>query len=277
MSRLEPISLARRALPEHGARALAPLYRWLLEIRGRMVERAEAVRPVRREDHPVPPARLRHRAHGSFDREDYLATGRRCFADVAASLRAAGRDLASFRRVLDFGCGCGRTLNGFAEVPDPPELVGTDTDEASIEWCARHLPFASFAVNDPLPPLSYPDGRFDLVTAVSVFTHLDRDRADRWLGELARVLAPGGVLVATVHGETSWRGLRPREVEEIRRTGFLFSRSATMEGRYPEWYRVAYHTREHVEERWGRRLEVLGYRPDGMNGRQDVVVLGRAG
>jgi SAM-dependent methyltransferase len=44
---------------------------------------------------------------------------------------------------------------------------------------------------------------FDAVLALSVMTHLSRRNQARWLRELARVLTPGGVLAATVHGRAA--------------------------------------------------------------------------
>jgi SAM-dependent methyltransferase len=38
----------------------------------------------------------------------------------------------------------------------------------------------------------YPDGRFDLVFAASVFTHMAPDTAERYIAETTRVLRPGG-------------------------------------------------------------------------------------
>src|SRR5687767_14532452 len=59
---------------------------------------------------PIPPAALRYRVHGDFDLDSFLATGRQCSQDIRDALARVDRDLSSFERVLDFGCGCGRTL-----------------------------------------------------------------------------------------------------------------------------------------------------------------------
>ncbi len=48
-----------------------------------------------------------------------------------------------------------------------------DIDPQAIAWCRRSLPFAAFSTNNSRPPLGFPDQSFDLVTAISVFTHLD--------------------------------------------------------------------------------------------------------
>lgn len=43
----------------------------------------------------------------------------------------------------------------------------------------------------------YPDGSFDLVFAVSVFTHLLPEGTERYIAEASRVLRPGGHFLAT--------------------------------------------------------------------------------
>jgi SAM-dependent methyltransferase len=101
--------------------------------------------------------------------------------------------------VLDFGCGAGRTLRHFLDAAEVAEIWGADIDTASIQWLQGALCPPLHAVRcGPEPPLPV-DGRFDLIWAISVFTHLT-DTSLPWLLELHRRLAPGGLLVATYMG-----------------------------------------------------------------------------
>jgi SAM-dependent methyltransferase len=80
------------------------------------------------------------------------------------------------------------------------EVCGSDRDERALEWCRLNLPFARFEQNGLAPPLAYDDGAFELVYALSVFTHLAEELQRLWLIELDRVLRPGGLFILTTHG-----------------------------------------------------------------------------
>ncbi len=201
--------------------------------------------------------------------------GERCSETIEAALEKIGKDFDSFQNVLDFGCGCGRTLIWFASPPRSPRFYGTDTDAEAISWCRDNLDFAEFSVNDALPPLEHPSEAFDLIYAISVFTHLDEDYQFRWLDEIKRVTKPGGIVLLTVHGRHGWKHLPREDIVDIRRRGFKFIASNTMKGLFPEWYQNAYHTKEYVFDRCSEYFDILDYIPKGMSNRQDVVVLRR--
>jgi SAM-dependent methyltransferase len=101
--------------------------------------------------------------------------------------KTAGRE----RRILDVGCGTGTMLGYLASYG---KAQGVDIDEEAIGYCReRGLVDVSLGEAADLP---FDDGTFDLVTALDVIEHLDDDAAA--LGELRRVLRPGGHLLVTV-------------------------------------------------------------------------------
>ncbi len=224
----------------------------------------------------VPPTSLRYRVHGSPNLEGFLRMGKRCSEDIEAALQKVGKDLNSFGEVLDFGCGCGRTLIWFEDRAREARWYGTDIDAGAISWCRDNLAFAEFGVNGALPPLEYAPGTFDLVYAISVFTHLDEDYQFRWLEELRRITRPGGVVLLTVSGRRVWRDLPDEQVADIKKKGFRFVASNTAKGIFPEWYQNAYHTKDYVLDRYSKYFDVLDYIPRGMSNRQDMVVLQRS-
>lgn len=105
------------------------------------------------------------------------------------------------KKILDFGCGPGRTLNHFLPEAEVAEFHGVDIDAASIEkLSAESSPPLHLAVSGFEPPLDYESETFDLIYSISVFTHLTYNSIP-WLLELHRLLKPGGILIATYQGE----------------------------------------------------------------------------
>jgi SAM-dependent methyltransferase len=204
---------------------------------------------------PFPPLELANRV-GSLEGEAdpyayYDAVGRRTRDDIVAALPADW----SFegKRVLDFGCGAGRTLRHFLPETSTAEVWGCDIDADSVDWLERELspPLRVFR-NDAEPPLPVDSGSFDLIWALSVFTHLV-ETWSAWLLDLHRALRPGGILLATFMGEgmsepmagEKWR--EERVGMNVLRYGQGWELGGPMVFHSPWW----------IREHWGRAFEVL--------------------
>lgn len=123
--------------------------------------------------------------------------GRCSSADVVRAFSQARLLDREYPRWLDFGCGSGRVARHILGTSVVSSLVGVDIDDTAIRWISGRLARAKFLAIDPSPPLSFPDGSFDVIYAVSVFTHLDESSATSWFHELTRALAPEGLLILT--------------------------------------------------------------------------------
>ncbi len=225
---------------------------------------------------PLPPPLLRYRIQGTVDRQAFLRIGQACADDLKKSLALVHRDLYSFRNVLEFGCGCARILRWFHNPPDSCHLHGTDIDREAISWCKKAIPYATFEVNNPLPPLPYPPQTFDLICAISVFTHLDEDYQFAWLEELQRVARPGAILILTIHGSHTQTELPREELATLREKGLLFKMGRT--GRFkldglPDFYQGTYHTKHYITAAWSKFFRIRHYVERGLNNHQDLVVL----
>lgn len=159
---------------------------------------------------PLPPPLLRVQVTGMAQADEFLAQSHRAAESVREAVRRAGRELHECDAVLDFGCGCGRVMRRWAGVSGP-SFFGSDYNPRLIDWCRANLPFARFEVNGLEPPLPFSDGQFDLVYALSVFTHLTEPLQHEWMAELRRVIRPGGLLLFTTRGDAwAWK-LAPEE------------------------------------------------------------------
>jgi SAM-dependent methyltransferase len=220
---------------------------------------------------PIPPVPLILCVTGTPDIEWFLTGGRLAADSIRSILSRNGVDIDRARATLDFGCGCGRVARSWAGVAG--EVHGCDYNRRLVEWCQRHLRFGRFAANDLRPPLPYPDGRFDLVHALSVFTHLPEELQRPWMEELQRVVEPGGHLILSVHGARYRDELAP---EERRRfdEGRLVVRLERSAGTN---LCGAYHPVEYVRETLARGFTILDYVAEGAlgNPHQDLVLLRR--
>ncbi|HET7453368.1 MAG TPA: class I SAM-dependent methyltransferase [Thermoanaerobaculia bacterium] len=117
------------------------------------------------------------------------------------------------RSIVDVGCGPGAMALALQDrLASSARYLGIDVHEPSIDWCRRafagdpRFRFETASVASPygrgsLPPAIYafplPDGTADLVIAKSLFTHLTPGDAERYLGEIRRVLAEDGAALVT--------------------------------------------------------------------------------
>lgn len=110
---------------------------------------------------------------------------------------AAGvvRDAAP-RTILEVGCGTGAFAERLAAENPRARVVATDQSERFVELAAARGVSAQVADIQGLP---FDDDQFDVVTAMWMLYHV----ADlhRGLGEVIRVLRPGGLFVAATNGE----------------------------------------------------------------------------
>jgi SAM-dependent methyltransferase len=223
---------------------------------------------------PLPPEHLQIRQVGGVWGRAFLTEGRELFDRIHAALADAGCDLARAQRILDFGCGCGRVLWMFKHLPHAGDVWGCDIDAEAIEWNTAHLgAIARFRCNPSLPPAPFPDGFFDALYSVSVFTHLPEAMQFAWLAELRRVVRPGGVLLVSLHGEHYW-GADPGVREEVEQAGFAYRTGPRTEG-LPDFYMVAFHAEAYIRREWARYFDVLEIRPRYLHGAHDVALLRR--
>jgi SAM-dependent methyltransferase len=121
-------------------------------------------------------------------------------------------------RFLDVGCGCGRIAREL--IPQPlRSYTGFDRHEGMVEWCRREIaardsrfrfdyyPVKSLytawdaqagSIDAAAIDLPYPAASFDAALVASVFTHMLPDEVRQYVGELARVLRPGGKTLLSI-------------------------------------------------------------------------------
>lgn len=244
---------------------------------------------------PIPPVPLRLSIGAGTSVDHYVESGERTARELMEVLGRTDRTLDDAERVLDFGCGCGRiaqSLRLLGYDDDRLELHGCDINDHAVEWANANLA-GTFRVNGFRPPLPYPDAFFDVVLAVSVFTHLDEAGQDAWLEEIRRVLKPNGVGCLSVGGSALLEVLtepgkymnsrdftrRMQRHKGLPDDGLIFepyvrswANSDGMRGT-GEGYGMTLHGPRYVREHWSRWFEVDEIVPASVNGVQDAVLV----
>jgi SAM-dependent methyltransferase len=235
----------------------------------RVFERLQALsaRKAAAMDGPLPPAFLRVLTAGSSNAETFVEQGRKAAAEFHRLACDWGRPLSPRDRVLEFGCGCGRVARWWLDLC-PARFDGCDVQGRLIDWCAQNLR-GEYRLTLLDPPLPYEAASFDLIYALSVFTHMREPGAVAWLAEMARVLKPGGLALLTFQDDRlpAAAALQPGLSE----TGFAVRRRGA-EGRN---LLAGYFTAEGFAARAGPGLELLHVTPSDASAQGQAVAVFR--
>jgi SAM-dependent methyltransferase len=224
---------------------------------------------LRRSPAQIPPSWLRRRVGLTSSRAEFLAIGEEAAGSVLRAYRAVQGGENGAGRWLDFGCGVGRISIPLRR-SGIEALWGVDPDRGAIRWLRRRFGPERFSESPRQPPLSFPAGSFDVVLAVSIFTHLDEADQVSWLAEIARLLRPGGVLIASTHGRellVTRDDLDPEQIAQLDASGFLF---APGDGTFNS--NSTFHTADSMNQSWGAWFDRRLFLEKGLLNYQDLSV-----
>lgn len=191
-----------------------------------------------------------------FDELQHKPLDRKLLDLFAASVRDVGP-------VCDMGCGPGHVARYLHD--HGVQVCGVDLSPAMVERARRLVPGVEFRQGDMMA-LDSPDGAWAGIAAFYSIIHISRGDVARVLGELRRVLRPGGLLLLAFHiGDDTihldeWWGQKVC-------VDFFFFRSAEMAG----YLRAAGFEIEEIIERepypdvehQSRRSYIFARRPPG--------------
>jgi SAM-dependent methyltransferase len=160
---------------------------------------------LKRDRAPLPLEQDREMYYGP-NHYNYWASGIRDYMQLKEYL---DRKKIKADALLDIGCASGRFVRAAHFQGQMNRVIGCDINRLHVDWVARNLPRdIEIFQNTSIPYLPLQDESLDVVTAFSVFTHIETfDTA--WLMEIKRVLRPGGIAWITVHSDRTWRELIP--------------------------------------------------------------------
>jgi SAM-dependent methyltransferase len=131
------------------------------------------------------------------------------FGEVVETFRAHG-----CQAILDLGCGNGRHVVHLAK--EGFWSLGADLSPTALyltqSWMREERYEANLALADTRRPLPFRDGSFQAVLSTQVIHHARLAAVRVAIGEILRVLVPGGIVFVTVSGRKD-RGLDFETIE----------------------------------------------------------------
>ncbi len=156
----------------------------------------------------LPPLQLR-RFVGPLSTFEASGASWACMLKLLAKLK-------SNSSIWDIGCGCGLMaleLRSYLFPEQGSRYLGSDIHKPSIKWCQRHIKQSNFAfIHHDIQNSSYNPrgkinpvdfsldesyGRFDVIMAKSLFTHITTPMAKRYLDIIHDHLVPHGLCLVS--------------------------------------------------------------------------------
>ena len=146
---------------------------------------------------------------------------------VAGYASITGRKIEN-ARILDFGCGWGRVTRLLYKFTSIENIYAVDPWDESIKECKKHGVKGNLALSDYVPNSLPFAEKFDLIFAMSVFTHLSEKTARIVLSTLRNYICEEGLLAITIRPKEYWNihnggALAPTMLKMHNETGFAFT------------------------------------------------------
>ena len=231
---------------------------------------------------PIPPPKLRELTTlNRLTIKQHIDDVKRVADILVDCLESDGANHDDIASVLDFGCGCGRILRHLKETLPGAKLVGVDVDQELLSWAEINLAqIGDWHLNGYEPPSRFAASTFDVIYAISVFTHLTEETQQSWLTEFARILKPGGRALLSVR-ELRPKDLQRKEWDHVNDSGMAIRnrkrevarRSWTGRDAVLEEYIDVKHSEEYCRKEWSGKFDVHTFHHGVLPVGQSIVVL----
>lgn len=238
---------------------------------------------LERDSWPLPTTEDREGYYGP-DHFSYWASGLQDARLLFDTARQYG--ISAPRAYLDLGCATGRVTRHTAILEPGMRTYGCDINRLHVEWCNSFLPpqIATFQ-NNSIPSLPLESNLLDIVSAYSVFTHIEALET-AWLMEIRRILRPGGIAWITVHTEGTLTDMTPDwplwspTMGHPSATTLFDTESRSFAGNRlvlrwlsdRSYSSNVFYKQDYIRGHWGRLMEIVDFRRRHPS-YQDVVIL----
>ena len=198
---------------------------------------------------------------------EYLASGYTIYRNIGDILAGTGRRITAHTSLLDFASGYGRLTRFLVRDAALQNITVSDIIPEAVRFQTAH--FGVNGVVSTEDPRALTIGkRFDVITCISMFSHLPEASFAQWLTTLLDLCAEDGILIFTTHPldhTPDGGGAR-----------FRFVRRSESRLLHPSRYGTSFASYRFVDgilrERGIQRI--ICYIPKGLNKHQDIYVAG---
>jgi SAM-dependent methyltransferase len=200
--------------------------------------------------------------------QQYFQSGRESAQHAVAICKQHG---TVPRRILDFASGYGCVTRHLPGLFPRSKVFASDVLPSCVAFVSECLTVQSL-LSTRVPEELTIRKRFDLIIALSLFSHLPERTFSRWLRRITALAAPGGLVIFTTHGRVSAPHFgNPTLTAE----GFWHSPRSEHHELDRAHYGLSVCTREYCESCIAeiRAVKLLDYREGFWWGHQDTFVL----
>lgn len=246
--------------------------------------RLGAAAAVEKDVYPIPETSAREGYYGA-NHLNYWLSGLRDSTNVIDMYREKnGRMPSSY---LDFGGASGRVARHMKFQHAVPLVQIADINREHVNWVLDNLGGQIFALQShSVPHLPFEDATFDLITAFSVFSHIETFD-ETWLCELRRILKPGGLLILTANIDNFqdideswpvWNALwkHPELDKNMLRKPLDRDRLVVRWQANQSYSSIVFYRKAYVEKRWAQLFGSMEIKPRAFGEYQTGVIFRKA-
>ncbi|NEQ47621.1 MAG: class I SAM-dependent methyltransferase [Leptolyngbya sp. SIOISBB] len=231
----------------------------------------------------IPPMKRRVRVGNHYRIDTFLNSGLRCYEPLKQAIKTYQANQLEGLRILDFGAGCGRTLQYSSR--DFDKIWATDIDAEAINFVARDYPEVVASCNTYDPPTDYEENFFDVIYSVSIWTHIPPVSQEAWLQEIQRILKKDGLALITFLGENCLQNESFHQTYDFNLTPEFLVEKGLIYIEYPrilkrnsisqtgQPYGVTYHSNEYISKVWSQWFDVLNIQKSVIDNLQNLAIL----
>ena len=224
-------------------------------------------------EHPstaLPPDTLLYET-GKLDYATYFQSGQEAAAEIN-SLYTLFHPTPTLA-ILDWGCGVGRVTRHLPAYFPNANIVGADANPDCIQWLQNNIPEIQWIQSNTADRGETLTGSYNLITALSVLTHLPAKEQANWLKKLHSLLHPEGLMWLSTHGKNYLYQLTHQQKKQLSEQGILTLGTDKKGSRQMR----TYHSYSGMKQLLGQDWEIVmyydGQKFSGILGGQDACLL----